>query len=295
MADQIDFLIGVDGGGSGTRALVADRDGVVLGRGQAGPSALGQGVTQAWRQLRLASEAAFADAGMSTPDWQRCALGAGLSGASIQAWREEFLAHDLGVQYLVLETDCFTTLLGAHAGLPGAIVAAGTGSVGEVLRADGSRRIVGGWGFPMGDEGSGAWLGWRAVQLAQAAIDRRVPAGDLVRRVWAHCGADRAKLQAWCRQAGQFAFAQLAPLVFDGASTDRTATRLLDEAAAALASLAVALDPEGELPLAFCGSVGQLLTTRLPPELLARCVAAAGEPARGALTLVQRHLAGNFV
>jgi len=287
-ADEVEFLIGADGGGSGTRALLASRDGVVVGRGKAGPSALGQGIDAAWVQLRLAIQAAFADAGMALPALQQCALGAGLSGAGTQAWRNEFLSRNIGFAELVLETDCFAMLLGAHGGRPGAIVAAGTGSVGEALRADGTRRMVGGWGFPLGDEGSGAWLGQRAVQLAQSAIDGRAPAGDLVRQVWAICGADRPSLQAWSRNSGQFAFAQLAPGVFACAETDAQAARLLDDAAAALNSLARALDPGGELPLTVCGSIGQRLVGRLAPEIRDRCVAASGDATHGALTLIQR-------
>lgn len=289
--DEIEFLVGVDGGGSGTRALLARRDGTLLGRGEAGPSALGQGVDAAWIQIRLAVQAAFADAGQAPPDWRQCALGAGLSGASIQAWRDDFLARNIGFAHLVLESDCFTTLLGAHGGHPGAIVASGTGSVGEVLRPDGTRRIVGGWGFPLGDEGSGAWLGQRAVQLAQAASDGRAPVGELARLVWASCGADRASLQAWCRQAGQFAFARLAPDVFACADGDPAAARLLDEAVAALNALALALDPAGDLPLAVCGSVGRRLAGRLAPELRRRYVEAAGDAASGALTLIGRAMA----
>jgi glucosamine kinase len=289
--DQIEFLLGVDGGGSGTRALLVRRDGPLLGRGQAGPSALGQGIAPAWVQVQLAIQAAFADAGLAVPAWQRCALGAGLSGASIAPWRSEFLARSMGYARLAVDTDSFIMVLGAHGGGPGAIVAAGTGSVGEVLRVDGSRHLAGGWGFPIGDEGSGAWLGLRAVQLAQCAIDGRAPAGDLVRQVWAICGADRSALQAWCRQAGQFAYAQLAPAVLAAADSDPVAAQLLDQAAAALDALALALDPPGELPLTLCGSIGLRLAGRLSPEVRRRCVPAAGDPADGALTLIRQALA----
>ncbi|MEY2653988.1 MAG: hypothetical protein RLZZ524_1016, partial [Pseudomonadota bacterium] len=57
------FLIGVDGGGTGTRARLCDAQGRVLGDGAAGPSALGQGVEQAWRHIGQAVEAAFGAAG----------------------------------------------------------------------------------------------------------------------------------------------------------------------------------------------------------------------------------------
>jgi glucosamine kinase len=179
-------------------------------------------------------------------------------------------------------------LLGAHGGKPGAIVAAGTGSIGEVLRPDGSRLCVGGWGFPVSDEGSGAWLGLRAVRLAQCATDGRINAGALVQHVWATCGADRDALQAWCDHAGQFAYAQLAPAVFANEAADPAAAQLLAKAASSLDAIALALDPQGGLPLAVCGSVGRRLAERLSPVVRARVVDAADGPAAGALTLIRQ-------
>ena len=285
---MVEFLVGVDGGGTATRALVARRDGRVLGQGQAGPSALGQGIPAAWTQVTLAISNAFASANLPLPGWDCCAVGAGLSGVSNRPWRDEFVARNIGFAELVAETDSFTMLLGAHGGKPGAIVAAGTGSIGEVLHADGSRFCVGGWGFPVSDEGSGAWLGLRAVRLAQRAMDGRINDGPLVRHVWATCGADRDALQAWCDHAGQFAYAQLAPAVFSHETSDPAAAQLLSRAAASLDEIALALDPQGRLPLAVCGSVGRRLADRLSPPVRSRLVDAADGPTAGALTLIRR-------
>ncbi|HEV7914464.1 MAG TPA: BadF/BadG/BcrA/BcrD ATPase family protein [Albitalea sp.] len=285
---MVEFLVGVDGGGTSTQALVARRGGPVFGQGEAGPSALGQGIAPAWQQIELAIRRAFADGGVAAPSWDRCALGAGLSGVSNRPWRDEFVARNIGFATLIAETDSFTMLLGAHGGKPGAIVAAGTGSMGEVLRADGSRFCVGGWGFPVSDEGSGAWLGLRAVRLAQCAMDGRINAGPLSRHVWATCGADRDTLQAWCDHAGQFAYAQLARAVFDHEATDPAAAQLLTRAVNALDAIALALDPHGGLPLAVCGSIGRRLAERLSPAVRSRLVDAAEGPAAGALTLIRR-------
>lgn len=290
---MLDFFIGVDGGGSGTRAVLARRAGPVLGVGQAGPSALGQGVAAAWTQVQQAVRQAFAAAGIAVPGWERCALGAGLSGVSVPAWREKFVAQDKGFGRLLVETDAFAMLVGAHAGRPGAILAAGTGAIGEAWRADGSRLSVNGWGFPVGDEGSGAWLGLRAVSLAQCVLDGRMQAGALARAVIAHCGGSRESMQAWCEHAGQFAYAQLAPLVFQTWELDPESDALLDAAAGALDATALALDPEGELPLVVCGSIGQRLTDRLLPDVRRRCVDAADGPAHGALTLIRRAVEGD--
>jgi len=284
---MVEFLVGVDGGGTATRALLARRGGPVIGQGHAGPSALGQGIPAAWVQIQLAISKAFESAQTALPDWGRCALAAGLSGVSNRPWRDEFVSLNPGFTNLLAETDSFTMLVGAHGGKPGAIVAAGTGSMGEVLRPDGSRTTVGGWGFPVSDEGSGAWIGLRAVRLAQQAIDGRINAGSLVRHVWETCGGDRDSLQAWCDHAGQFAYAQLAPAVFSNEGSDPAAGQLLTNAAASLDAIALALDPHGGLPLAVCGSIGRRLADRLSPAVRSRLVDAADGPAAGALTLIR--------
>ena len=154
------------------------------------------------------------------PQRRRCALGAGLSGVSHGPWRDAFLAADLGFAALEVETDSFTVLMGAHGGQPGVVLIAGTGSIAEALRADGTRATVGGWGFRVDDEGSGGWLGLQAVRHGLAAFDGRIHPGPLARRVWMHCGDEREALQQWCSSAGQFECAQLARAVFDCEGSD---------------------------------------------------------------------------
>lgn len=284
---MIDYWLGIDGGGTGTRALLALPDGTVLGRGHAGPSALGQGVESALRHVQQAIASTFENAGIAQPDRGRCAIGAGLSGIGNPVSRRAFEDGMAGWGRLVLETDAFTMLLGAHQGRPGAMVAAGTGSVGEVLRADGTRFHAGGWGFPAGDEGSGAWIGLRAMAVAQCAMDGRAESGPLAEAIWSRCGSRRTDLQVWCANAAQFAYAQLAPLVFDVAFHDAAAEQILVDAAHALEALAHGLDPAGALPLAICGSVGQRLQSRFEPVLRARAVAPWVGPAEGALLLLR--------
>lgn len=289
---MVEFLLGVDGGGTGTRVILARPDGSLLARGEAGPSALGQGVPAAWVQVQKAIASAFVQAGLAQPEWPRCAMAAGLSGIHNLQQRDAFRAELPPLAQVVLETDGYTMLIGAHSGQPGLIVAAGTGSVGEVLRPDGSHAVVGGWGFPVGDEGSGSWLGIHAVRIAQAAMDGRTIAGPLARKVFGHCGADRQDMAAWCAKAGQFAYAQVAPLVFECEESDPLAAGLLAQAARDLEAVAYALDPQRNLPVAICGSIGNKLKGRMAQELQDRCVDAAMGPAEGALWLLQQSLGG---
>ena len=293
MSDQIKqlrYVIGVDGGGTGTRARVMRPDGEVLGSGRAGPSALGQGVEQAWRHISEAIEQAFRSSDID--DWKPddCAVGLGLSGAIVASQSREFLRAASGFEHLALANDSFTALLGAHAGKPGAIVIAGTGSIGEALLADGTHVSIGGWGYPIGDEASGAWLGMQAMRQTQKALDGRVPVGALARAVQAVAGRRRDDVLAWCESAGQHAYASLAPLVFDAERGDPYAAELLTAAARAIDDIALALDPKATLPLAVSGTIGQRLQPRLAVAVRARLVAPAGDAVDGALHLIRERL-----
>ncbi len=290
------YVAGIDGGGSGTRARLQDIGGRTLGVGSAGASGLGQGVEQAWRHVSQALAATFAAAGLPLPPPADIALGLGLAGAGVPAQRAAFLQAAPGYALCVLENDGLTQLLGAFAGGPGVVVAAGTGSVAMAGQADGSRRQAGGWGFPVGDEGSGAWLGLHAVRHAQAVLDGLAGAGALSRAIFDAVGADAPALLAWCARANAHAnahaWAQLAPLVFAAAEVgDAQADALLQAAADHLARLVAALQAgQGALPVVVRGSIGERLAPRWPAALRAQRVDPAGDSADGALQLVRAAL-----
>jgi glucosamine kinase len=144
---------------------------------------------------------------------------------------------------------------------------------------------VGGWGFPSGDEGSGADLGLRAINLTQQAVDGRRPATALTQAVLQAVGETPAALLGWCGAATQFDYATLAPLVFAHAAEDSAAAALLQFAASNLQALASALDPVGDLPLVVAGSIGQRLLPQLLPAIAQRVVPQQGDALDGALAL----------
>ncbi len=293
---MIDFYLGVDGGGTGTRVRLAQADGAELAQAASGPSGLGLGIARAWASVQEAAAAAFAKAGVEQPSLDRIAIGLGLAGVHNKQWAAEFVAANPGYAAIRLETDGFTTLMGAHGGAPGAIVAIGTGSVGEVLREDGSRNEVGGWGFPAGDEASGGWIGLRAIGHVEQVLDGRQERSAFADSIVAACGAvgdnQRNAIQVWLGQATQTAYASLAPLVLRHADHPVARAILLD-AGREVASIAHALDPQARLPLALCGGLGAALRDFLPPELLARAGKPQGDSAAGALRMIQLHLKEN--
>ncbi len=287
---MIDFLIGVDGGGTGTRVRLARNGGTELAQGSAGPSGLAHGIDKAWASVNDAVGKAFAALGTDTIPMERCAIGLGLAGVHNKQWAQRFEQANPGYAALVLDTDGFTTLMGAHQGRPGTIVAIGTGSVGEALLPGGEKREVGGWGFPAGDEASGAWMGLRAIAHTQQVIDGRAEGGPLARAIVDACGGDRDAIQLWLGQATQTAYATLSRFVVMHGQDDPVARAILEDAGREVARHAKALDPSGELPLALCGGLGEYLRPWLPAGLLGRCVAPHGDSAAGALRMIELHL-----
>ncbi len=284
----IAYRVGVDGGGTGTRVRMLHADGRLLGEGHSGPSGLTQGIDQAWTHIRLAIVTAIQAsnlAGLELPVPGNTALGLGLAGANNPQLHRQFVLANPGYRRLELESDAYTSLLGAHGGRPGAMLAMGTGSVGLARHADGRRVGVGGWGFPSGDDGSGAVLGLRALNLAQRVLDGMLPAGPLADAVIAATGSTAQAVLEWSCSAGQHRFATLAPLIFDCAERDPQAAALLDYAINTMEDMARALDPDRLLPLAVLGSLGKRLAPLLSAETRQRMVPPQGNAIDGALTL----------
>jgi len=285
------FLIGVDGGGTGTRIVLADAHGRELAQAASGPSGLGLGVERAWQAIAAGCADAFAQAGAAL-DWSRCVLGCGLAGVNNRDWLAAFLAQAPALAGLAVESDAYTTLLGAHGSAYGVIVALGTGSVAAAAdRDDGEFRTVSGYGFPSGDEASGAWLGVRVIVHAQHALDGRGPNDDLAQALLAHVGAhDRDELVVWLCEANQTAYASLARIVI-AHRAHPFAARLLGEAGVQIGKMIAALDPSGALPIALCGGLGAPLREYVPQIYQARLREPLSDSAHGGLQLAQRQAA----
>jgi glucosamine kinase len=284
------YLIGVDGGGTGTRVRLAHADGRECGRGDAAASGLGLGIAEAWQHIEQAIARAFEDAGLPQPPRAGLGLGLGLAGANVQALAERFLAADPGYARLALDSDAATTLRGAHEAPVGAVIALGTGSIGLARWADGRTREVGGWGFETGDEASGAWLGRHAVNHLEQVLDGRRGASAFSAALAERCGATRQALFTWMGGADAGRYARLAPLVLSHGPHDDTARELLLQAGAQVARMAEALDPAQGLPLALCGGLAEPLRPWLPPALQARARQPRHDSAWGALHLLKESL-----
>jgi N-acetylmuramic acid 6-phosphate etherase len=305
LAARDDLVLGIDGGGSHTVALLAPGSGdSILGRGEAGPSNLHSvGPERALRALDEAVTAAFAAAGI--PRATVAAACIGLAGAGreedrriIRDWAER---ANLARRVEVTTDVALLVAAGTPAGW-GLAVVAGTGSIAYGRTADGRTARAGGWGYLLGDEGSGYRLVMSALGAVARAADGRGPATLLRDRILGRLGLKEpseliAPLHrgAWERAD----LAALAPVVLDAAAAgDAVAAEMVQEGARelALAVAAVARQLDfGPAPVPFALAGGLLVggagyRERFLKELksmgvVAEPVALVTEPARGAVRL----------
>jgi glucosamine kinase len=280
--------MGIDGGGSGCRARIADCDGQVLGNGAAAPAAVRLGIDHALEAVDASARAAAADAGLSPDVLAHTHAAVGLAGIGRKSVLAKLEAHHTVFASVVWLNDATIACVGAHKGRDGGIVIAGTGSVGLALL--GGREIrVGGYGFPISDEGSGADLGLRAIRCALRARDGRIAATNLTRAVMARFAGDPFEAVAFADTATATDYAKFAPLVMDHAEAgDPVACTIVSHAAQEIEGLATRLAARGVPRIALLGGLAPRLTAWLSADMQRLFVPSEGDALDGALTLARR-------
>ncbi|MEH3039981.1 MAG: ATPase [Sphingomonas paucimobilis] len=287
------WYLGIDAGGSNCRARLVDASGRVVGAGQAGAANAGIGV-EALRAV-LSDVIEQATAMLSSAERAEVRVGMGIAGIRRPGIRAALEASDFGVGPVALATDAQIAHLGAHGGGDGAILILGTGSA-ALLRIDGQEVALGGYGFPVSDEGSGAALGLSAVRHALRALDgrtRHTPLADAVAALFDH---DVLKAVAWMAKAAPRDYGALAPIVLDHADADDAIARsIVADAADHVERFIETIVARG---VQRCTLVGGL-APRLRPWLRVRTVAhlcpAMGDPLDGALRLAGYRSAGQDI
>ncbi|HET9947436.1 MAG TPA: BadF/BadG/BcrA/BcrD ATPase family protein [Longimicrobiales bacterium] len=232
------LAVGVDGGGTRTRAVIIDERRLELGRAEA------PGAVVTLRDPRAAAEAVAqavrAAAARACADLPAAVLWAGLAGAGHEATRaavqRELEALDLA-ERVGVGTDVNAAFHAAFPEGPGILLVAGTGSIGWARSAAGRIGRVGGWGQLLGDEGSGYALGLGALRaVARAEDGREGPTllRDLVLRALRL--SDPADLIPWAGAARKADVAALVPVVLEAEERGDAAARAL--VARAVADLA---------------------------------------------------------
>jgi N-acetylglucosamine kinase-like BadF-type ATPase len=257
-------LLGIDAGGSHTTVVVGDGAGRVLGRAEGPASAMKPGGAERSATVMLdTARRATLHAGAALP----AALAVvGAAGAGRTPEREALAAalRAAGVAESVnVRGDIEVVLSAAFGDAPGGgiLVSAGTGSIAYARLPDGRQLRAGGYGWQLGDEGGGYWLGRRALAAAARAQDGLEESSTLLERLLVAIGLETFDdLIRWTATATPGQVAALAPHVLNAAGEgEAVAQRAVAEAAAELAGLVEALARRfpgtGPIPLATAGGL----------------------------------------
>ena len=276
------LLIGVDGGGTSCRAtLLAEptvRHDVVLG-----PANVSTDFDAALATINVALAQLAERAGLTMADLATATAHLGLAGVMSPAIAARVAAHLPFAQATVTD-DRPTTIAGALGEADGALAAIGTGSfIGRQVA--GKIHGVGGWGFYIGDQSSGAWLLRRCLEEVMLSVDGFATHTDLSRTILKEHGDDPGQIVMFSLNSQPSDYARLARDVVAAAEAgDALGVRLMQEGAAYIRR---ALDVVGWTPseaLCLTGGLGPAYARWLNLPT----VAAKGTALDGALALAAR-------
>ena len=295
------IVIGIDGGGSKTHAIVADETGTSIGEATGPGSAVKPGDEEASAEvIATVVREALEAAGMSHVTPRVICIGVAGAGreAARQALWQALVARDLAGD-IVVHSDFGIALADAFGDGPGVLLIAGTGSAAFGRSPAGTTARCGGWGPVIGDEGSGTWIGRRALSVVSAAADGRESQTALTGAILTAAEVNEVSdLIPWAANASRDQIASLAPVVFSVADAgDLRANAIISLAVEELMLHVRALaqqlfgDERAAVPVAFTGGLlkkGTTLRKRLEHRLRAAVPGAqvkAGDinPARGAV------------
>jgi glucosamine kinase len=304
-----DIVIGVDGGGSKTRVMVGTADGEVLTTLEGPKSAVVPG--QASRSADVIADlvtralAEVAQPGAVLPRVLYCGVAGAGRDEERRALHAALDAKELAEE-VVIDSDGLIAMYDAFEERSGILLVVGTGSIAYGRSPAGEIVRCGGWGPTFGDEGSGGWIGRRALGIVAASSDGREPPTALLFPILAATECEDVQdLIPWAAAADARAFASLVPVVFSTAAAgDARASALLTLAAEELVLHVRALsrqlftDERAAVAVALSGGLmerGSPLRKRLEQRLKSAVPGAQVRseevlPVRGALRAAARRI-----
>ena len=300
------YIIGIDGGGTKTIGILTTETGQHLTQAQSGAAnyhVIGEAKTR--EVLASIITELYEKAGISSSGSVRFCLG--MAGLGRAADRKVIgrICDELGIrENCILTHDAHIALVGGTGKQEGVIVISGTGAIVYGINADGKEARASGWGYLLGDEGSGYDIGIKGLRAVVRATDGRGSPTELTNQVLNRLELrEPTELIRWVHAASRDAIAQLAEIVFDTAQTaDTVAEGIVDEAADELVCAAVSVIKQLKFvePFDIILSGGNLIHqsmfadklccrfARIQPE--ASVQLPKHEPAYGAVLLAQASL-----
>jgi glucosamine kinase len=277
--------IGVDGGATRCRARLRDGQGRAVAEAAGDAANIHVDFPGAIAVLRAIVGDVLGAARLSAADHARTAIGFGLAGLNDARDAARIVEAFPGYALVRAANDATAACIGAHAGADGGLVIAGTGSA-AIVRLSGKETIIGGRGFALGDDGSGARIGLNALRAATKAYDGLGPTSPLTREILGEFGDDVVAMLRWARAAKPGDYGAFAPRIFaHAAEGDPIALAILAAAAHAIGALTRGVVKLGAPRVALVGGAGEALRPYLEPEIAALLIQPLHDPTDGAILL----------
>jgi N-acetylglucosamine kinase-like BadF-type ATPase len=264
-----DLYLGIDGGGSNLRVVIVDSDLHIIAQTRtdsANPSSIGR--EESARRIQSTIQAALREASLNAE--QIIGAGIGVAGASADhaaAWLHEVVSSVLPASKIVPSSDHEIALVGGHGERLGALILAGTGSVAFAVNQKGETAQAGGWGYLVGDEGSGYWFGRQAINRVIRAHDGLAPPTNLTEVILDALNLNAVPdLLQWLYQGESRvrAIARLAPIVLDASADVASARTIVEIGAIELQRLSQAVIQRVNLDNPHIAFAGGLLESPNP-------------------------------
>jgi glucosamine kinase len=282
------LLFGVDGGGTRCRARLCTWSGEAIGEGFAGPANIRFGLEESFAAVMEAVKQCLTTAGLRPQDRARMIGCLALAGASEPENLAAAQQHPHPFRRVVITTDVHAACVGAHHGADGGVVIVGTGTIGWAEMA-GRQYRVGGWGFPLSDEGSGAWLGCEALRQVLWAHDGRAAWTPALAEIFNGFRNDPHAIVRFMSRARPGDFARFAPVIVSHASRqDPAAAELMRQGARHVEALLARLSALGVDNLSLVGGLSDAMKLWLAPAIVEGLVSPSGDALAGALQLARK-------
>ncbi|TKI06588.1 BadF/BadG/BcrA/BcrD ATPase family protein [Martelella alba] len=285
---QVDYYLGVDGGGTQCRSRLIDGNNQVLAEHSGGAANIYSSFYDAMSNVsRLVADTLQA-ASLPEEALGRTSVVFGLAGANVTESRRRAQAWPTPYARSRILSDVEIACLGAHRGLPGAVLIVGTGSQGAAW--NGSQfYCLGGWGMALSDQGSGAVLGQRAMRLALQSHEAMIPSTALTRALMAQFNNSPENLLRWSSTATPADWGRCVPLIFKLAGKgDKVGQRLLKKTVDEIKQMVLRLTDYVGKPLCLMGGLAQPIMPWLAPDIRRKIVPAQGDALDGALLLASK-------
>jgi len=283
-----DIFLGVDAGGSTCRVKITTKPGRVLAEAQSGAANTRIGIEHLHHHLLSTCREAEKMAGLNKTDIAHVSAAMGIAGIQRPGAKDALTGLGFPYKNTHITSDAHIALLGAHSGKDGGVVIVGTGSIGLGTQ-NGKTKQVGGYGFPVSDEGSGAYIGLQAIKATLKSLDGRVSESPLTQHIFEKFGPTIGNVIAWMDTASATEYATLAPLVVTHAEQgDMTAVSIMKHSGAHITSIIESLQNWGVPTCSIVGGLGKHISAYLLPETIKILKSADLTAIDGALILAQR-------